>query len=149
MTRIRGSILRSGLLAGLAVALPSLAHAQVTLWTASAPRYSGGAVKCSAVDVGFNPLAVTVTLIDVDGVDAPVTTKCDGSSQDNPALQPTKRCVATSDSTSAAIVYCTITVDIVGGSDNNPAVAALRQQVRGNITSISPDSDSFVVQAAE
>lgn len=151
-----GFLVRVGLLAGLALlASPALGHAQLTLATAAAPRYSGGTVKCSAVDVGSDTLDVVVALYNVDTGAVEVTTTCAGDGtadgEDAPAVAANERCTAESDSTSNAVVFCKITVNLEGGTGTppNPALAALRQEVRGNITSLAADNSSFVVQAAE
>jgi hypothetical protein len=153
MTPAGGSFVRLGVLTMLisAVVPAALARAQLELSTATVPRYGNGTIKCSAVNVGPNSLDMTVSLIDVSTGDEETNTTCtgDGSTSDSPAVPSGQRCVA--DSTTEAILFCKILVDIKGGSGTppNPAVALLRQQVRANITAISSDNNSFIVQAAE
>ena len=116
---------------------PSLALAQVVLATSTAPRFDGGAVRCSGVNVGDGPLDMTVDLIDVSTGVIEVSTLCadDDEEADEDAVEPGTRCTVVS--TSAAVVFCKITVDLAGGSGDtpNPALALLSQRVRGNVTS--------------
>ena len=117
---------------------PSLALAQVVLATSTAPRFDGGTVRCSGVNVGDVPLDMTVDLIDVSTGVIEVSTLCaaDDEEADEEAVEPGTRCTVVS--TSAAVVFCKITVEpLAGGSGDtpNPALALLSQRVRGNVTS--------------
>jgi len=156
MTKASGSFGRVAACTVLMLAAtPSLARAQLQLATAVAPRYaSGGVVKCSVVNIGAagdDSLDVTVSLIDVGTGDVEELMSCTGDPADpNPgAVPPGQRCVETS--TTGAVVFCKITVDVKNGSGTtpNPALAALRQKVRANVISYSADASSFVVQQAE
>jgi hypothetical protein len=133
----------------LAALFPVRASAQVVVFTPVVPRYKveGAAVLCSAVNVGDQPLDVSLSLIDVDtGNEVTAATDCKGAS----AVPQNRRC-ATSEDTSVKRLFCKATIDVQNGSGStpNPAVAVLRQRVRVTISSRNSDSSAFTVLAGE
>ncbi len=134
----------------LSLLIPSLALGAIVLATSTAPRFGGGSVRCSGVNVGQEPVEMNVELIDVSTGVIEISTLCaDGDDEaDEDAVPPGQRCTVVSSST--AILFCKITVDIAGGSGEtpNPALALLRQHVRANVTA-SGSNGMFVVQEAQ